>query len=96
MAGSAPPLVEPQRGIVVRDTVNAFVAGSTVHIDGKPGGTLAGLTFAAKDLFDIAGHPTGGGMDFFDVMARIWPHHSTRAGSRLPMKRANARMAASL
>ena len=26
-----------------------------------PGGPLAGLTFAAKDLFDVAGHPTGGG-----------------------------------
>jgi len=44
----------------------------------------------------LVSHPTGGGMDFFDAMARIWPHHSTWAGSRLPMKRANARMAASL
>ena len=38
-----------------------FVAGSTVRIPGAPNGPLAGLTFAAKDLFDIAGHPTGGG-----------------------------------
>jgi amidase len=45
----------------VRDTVNAFVAGSSVHIAGKPGGPLSGLSFAAKDLFDVAGHPTGGG-----------------------------------
>ena len=36
-----------------------FVA--TLRIAGAPGGPLAGLTFAAKDLFDIAGHPTGGG-----------------------------------
>src|SRR3989442_673349 len=28
---------------------------------GAPRGPLAGLTFAAKDLFDVAGHPTGGG-----------------------------------
>ena len=28
---------------------------------GGPGGPLSGLTFAAKDLFDVAGHPTGGG-----------------------------------
>ena len=28
---------------------------------GRAGGPLAGLTFAAKDLFDVAGHPTGGG-----------------------------------
>src|SRR5499425_2667990 len=38
-----------------------FVAGLNVHIPGAPNGPLAGLTFAAKDLFDVAGHPTGGG-----------------------------------
>ena len=38
-----------------------FVPGSAVRIDGAPRGPLAGLTFAAKDLFDVAGHPTGGG-----------------------------------
>ena len=41
--------------------INAFVPGPRVHIEGRPGGPLAGLTFAAKDLFDVAGHPTGGG-----------------------------------
>ena len=35
--------------------------GSSLRIAGAPGGPLAGLTFAAKDLFDVAGHPTGGG-----------------------------------
>ena len=43
------------------DDINAFVAGPRVHIEGRPGGPLTGLTFAAKDLFDVAGHPTGGG-----------------------------------
>jgi amidase len=38
-----------------------FVAGPPVRVAGAPRGPLAGLTFAAKDLFDIAGHPTGGG-----------------------------------
>src|SRR5436190_1806536 len=38
-----------------------FVPGPPVRIAGAPRGPLAGLTFAAKDLFDIAGHPTGGG-----------------------------------
>ena len=38
-----------------------FVPGSAVRIAGAPTGPLAGLTFAAKDLFDVAGHPTGGG-----------------------------------
>ena len=43
------------------DDVNAFVPGPRVHVEGRPGGSLSGLTFAAKDLFDVAGHPTGGG-----------------------------------
>ena len=38
-----------------------FVPGPQIRIDGRPDGPLAGLTFAAKDLFDVAGHPTGGG-----------------------------------
>src|SRR5499433_1496859 len=38
-----------------------FVAGPPIRIAGAPGGPLAGLTFAAKDLFDVAGYPTGGG-----------------------------------
>jgi amidase len=32
-----------------------------LRIAGAAGGPLIGLTFAAKDLFDVAGHPTGGG-----------------------------------
>jgi amidase len=43
------------------DAVNAFVPGIELRIDGRAGGPLSGLTFAAKDLFDVAGHPTGGG-----------------------------------
>ncbi len=43
------------------DCVNAFVPGMDVRIEGAAGGPLAGLTFAAKDLFDVAGYPTGGG-----------------------------------
>lgn len=38
-----------------------FVPGPTLRIAGAPSGPLAGLTFAAKDLFDVAGYPTGGG-----------------------------------
>src|SRR5512145_1881018 len=38
-----------------------FVPGPAVRIAGAPAGPLAGLTFAAKDLFDVAGYPTGGG-----------------------------------
>src|SRR4029078_4155408 len=38
-----------------------FVPGPAVRICGASPGPLADLTFAAKDLFDVAGHPTGGG-----------------------------------
>src|SRR5437762_9874422 len=43
------------------DDVGAFVPGQRVRIEGRAGGPLSGLTFAATDLFDVAGHPTGGG-----------------------------------
>jgi amidase len=43
------------------DDINAFVPGPRIRIEGRPGGPLSGLTFAAKDLFDVAGYPTGGG-----------------------------------
>lgn len=43
------------------DDIGAFVPGPRVRIEGRSGGPLAGLTFAAKDLFDVAGVPTGGG-----------------------------------
>ena len=43
------------------DAVNPFVPGTDIRIPGATSGPLAGLTFAAKDLFDIAGFLTGGG-----------------------------------
>jgi len=41
--------------------MSPFVPGSALRIEGQEGGPLAGLTFAAKDLFDVAGYPTGAG-----------------------------------
>ena len=41
--------------------LNAFVPESTAHLAGSDNGPLSGLTFAAKDIFDIAGHVTGCG-----------------------------------
>jgi amidase len=38
-----------------------FVSGPQIRIEGRSSGPLAGLNFAAKDLFDVAGQPTGGG-----------------------------------
>jgi amidase len=43
------------------DAVNPFVPGTDIRIPGAASGPLAELTFVAKDLFDIAGFPTGGG-----------------------------------
>ncbi len=43
------------------DPLNAFVPGSQVYVTGAAAGPLAGLRFAAKDIFDVAGHVTGGG-----------------------------------
>ncbi|MDP6707247.1 MAG: amidase [Alphaproteobacteria bacterium] len=43
------------------DPIGAFVPGGRFEIEGRADGPLAGLTFAAKDLFDVAGRPTGGG-----------------------------------
>ena len=43
------------------DDLGAFVAGARCQVPGTPGGPLDGLTFAVKDLIDVAGWPTGGG-----------------------------------
>jgi amidase len=45
----------------VKDTVGAFVPHGHFRIAGAASGPLAGLTFVAKDLYDVAGHPTGAG-----------------------------------
>src|SRR5919199_6117805 len=45
----------------ISDKLGAFVPGQIFRIAGRGGGPLSGLTFAAKDLFDVAGRPTGGG-----------------------------------
>src|SRR5512140_2399907 len=43
----------------MHDPYDAFVA--FVNVAGSAAGPLAGRTFAAKDLLDVAGHVTGGG-----------------------------------
>jgi len=45
----------------VRDPYNAFCRHTHVALDGVAAGPLRGLTFAAKDVFDVAGHRTGNG-----------------------------------
>ena len=43
------------------DHLNAFCKDTGAYLQGAPDGPLSGLTFAAKDILDIAGYVTGGG-----------------------------------
>ena len=45
----------------INDPLEAFCKDTQAYINGVAGGPLSGLTFAAKDIFDVAGHVTGGG-----------------------------------
>ena len=47
--------------MAINDPLGAFCADSDAYLPGAPGGPLSGLTFAAKDIFDVAGFVTGGG-----------------------------------
>jgi amidase len=61
--------------IPAADPLNAFIPHDKVHLAGAPSGPLKGLTFAAKDLYDIAGHVTGCGNP--DWLASHGPATST-------------------
>ena len=50
---------------------HAFLPYPSAPVANAPGGPLAGLTFAAKDLFDVAGYPTGGGNPHVLAMSGI-------------------------
>ncbi|CAN0535664.1 unnamed protein product, partial [Laminaria digitata] len=43
------------------DPYNAFCTDTDAFLEGVEGGALSALTFAAKDLYDVKGHITGGG-----------------------------------
>jgi amidase len=58
------------------DSINAFVPGPPIRIDGVSGGPLGGLIFAAKDLFDVAGFPTGGGNHYWARANPIPTNHA--------------------
>ena len=67
----------------MRDTVNAFVPGTIHRSPGRAGGPLQGLTFAAKDLFDVAGLPTGGGNPDWAQQNPVPTSHSWAVGALL-------------
>jgi amidase len=45
----------------MRDTLGAFCDFHDLHIAGRAGGPLSGLTFGLKDVFDVAGERVGAG-----------------------------------
>ena len=49
----------PRKPLV--DPLDAFCKDTEAYLSGRRGGPLSGLDFAAKDIFDVAGHVTGGG-----------------------------------
>ena len=51
----------PHAGPVNDDPLNAFCKDSNAYLPGALIGPLSGLSFAAKDIFDVAGHVTGCG-----------------------------------
>jgi amidase len=54
-----------------RDAARAFMPYPDAAVAHAAHGPLAGLTFAAKDLFDVAGYPTSGGQPFVLAMSGI-------------------------
>jgi amidase len=55
----------------LHDPAHAFVPYPDVAVRGAPTGPLAELSFGVKDLFDVAGYPTGGGSPTVLAMSGI-------------------------
>ena len=55
----------------INDTAHAFLPYPDAPVAHAASGPLSGLTFAVKDLFDVAGYPTGGGQPFVLAMSGI-------------------------
>ena len=56
---------------LIHDTAHAFLPYPDAPVPHAGTGPLTGLCFAAKDLFDVAGYPTGGGQPFVLAMSGI-------------------------
>ena len=75
--------------MTVHDRYNAFCRHTQVELAGAPEGPLRGLTFAVKDVFDIAGHRTGNGNP---VWLETHPHAARTASSVERLLAAGAQM----
>ncbi len=56
---------------MLHDPAHAFVPYPAAPVPSAPTGPLSGLDFAATDLVDVAGYPTGGGSPFVLAMSGI-------------------------
>ena len=56
---------------LIHDTAHAFLPYPDVPVPHASTGPLTGLCFAVKDLYDVAGYPTGGGQPFVLAMSGI-------------------------
>jgi amidase len=56
---------------LIHDTAHAFLPYPDVLVPHASSGPLTGLCFGVKDLFDVAGYPTGGGQPFVLAMSGI-------------------------
>jgi amidase len=56
---------------LVNDIAHAFLPYPDVTVPHAKAGPLTGLSFGVKDLFDVAGYPTGGGQPFVLAMSGI-------------------------
>jgi amidase len=86
----------------VRDPYNAFCRHTHIELDGAPAGPLSGLSFAVKDVFDLAGQRTGNGnpvwLETHDPAARTASsvERVLAAGARMVGKTQTDEMAYSL
>ena len=80
-----------------RDPAHAFMPYPAVPVTHAPSGPLSGLTFAAKDLFDVAGYPTSAGSPHILAMSGIKSRTAPTvqklldSGARLEIGRASCR-----
>ncbi len=56
---------------LINDTAHAFLPYPDAPVPHASTGPLSGLCFGVKDLFDVAGYPTGGGQPFVLAMSGI-------------------------
>ena len=65
--------------LLADDPAHAFMPYPAVPLPHAPAGPLAGLSFAVKDLFDVAGYPTSGGNPLLLARSGIKTHTAPTA-----------------